>query len=135
MSRKEAANLSRRADVSAEDLQFRIIEPPMLPTSPSGPNRIVLYTGVLILGFGAGIALAFLLSQLKPILVRPKQLLSLSDYPIWGTVSHFDKHSIKKRNRQRLAIFVLSTGAIIAIYSGLIAAEMMGIKVFGGFSI
>ncbi|GGF65922.1 XrtA system polysaccharide chain length determinant [Alteromonas lipolytica] len=135
LARKEAANLSRRADVSAEDLQFRIIEPPLRPTAPSGPNRIIFYTGVLVIGFGAGIAIAFLLSQLNPVLVRPKQLMSLSDYPIWGTVSHFDKAMIKKRNRQRLAIFILSTGAILAMYGGLVTAEVLGIKVFGGFSL
>ena len=135
LSRKEAANLSRRADVSAEDLQFRIIEPPLKPTTPTGPNRILFYTGVLVVGFGSGIALAFLLSQLKPILVRPKQLMALSDYPIWGTVSHFDKKTIKKRNRQRLGIFILSTGAILAIYSGMVIAEILGIKLLGGFTL
>ncbi|MEC9427759.1 MAG: XrtA system polysaccharide chain length determinant, partial [Pseudomonadota bacterium] len=44
LSRRESADLSRRADVSAEDLQFRIIEPPLLPKRPSGPNRLIFYT-------------------------------------------------------------------------------------------
>tara|TARA_B100000780_G_scaffold258035_1_gene208181 strand:- start:5830 stop:7398 length:1569 start_codon:yes stop_codon:yes gene_type:complete len=134
LSRKEAANLSRSADVSSEDLQFRIIEPPLLPKTPSGPNRLLYYTGVLVIGFGTGIGIAFLLSQLSPVLVRPKQLLTLTDYPIWGTVSHFDKKAIKTRNRKRLAIFMVSTGAILTLYIGLIGAEMMGIKVTGVFS-
>ena len=68
------------------------------------------------------------------MLVRPKQLLTLTDYPIWGTVSHFDKKAIKTRNRKRLAIFMVSTGAILTLYIGLIGAEMMGIKVTGVFS-
>ena len=132
LSRKESADLSRRAEVSSEELQFRIIEPPLVPKRPSGPNRIVLYTAVLVIGFGTGIGVAFLISQLSPILVRPKQLLQISEYPIWGTVTHLDLEQIKRRNRARLAIFMLSSGGIIAIYTLLVAAEIMNIDLLGG---
>ena len=133
LSRKEAADLSRRADVSSEDLQFRIIEPPLLPKRPSGPNRLIFYTAVLIIGFGSGIAVAFLISQLNPILIRPKQLLTVSDFPIWGTVTHLDVEFIKKRNRNRLLVFLMSSGSILAIYGVLVAAEFMNINLFERF--
>ena len=132
LTRKEAADLSRRADVSAEDLQFRVIEPPLLPKRPSGPNRLILYTAVLVVGFGSGIGIAFLVSQLSPVLIRPKQLLSLSDYPIWGTVTHLNSESIKRTNRIRLIIFLLSSGTLVAIYAILVAADIMNINLFGG---
>jgi len=132
LSRRESADLSRRADVSAEELQFRIIEPPLLPKRPSGPNRIIFYTVVLVLGFGSGIAIAFLISQLNPILIRPKQLLNVSDYPIWGTVTHLNIEQINKTNRNRLLVFLLSSGTILAMYGALVAAEVMNIDLFGG---
>ena len=132
LSRRESADLSRRADVSAEELQFRIIEPPLLPKRPSGPNRIIFYTVVLVLGFGSGIAIAFLISQLNPILIRPKQLLNVSDYPIWGTVTHLNIEQINRTNRNRLLVFLLSSGTILAMYGALVAAEIMNIDLFGG---
>ena len=132
LSRKESADLSRRADVSSEDLQFRIIEPPLLPKRPSGPNRLIFYTAVLVIGFGSGIAVAFLISQLNPILIRPKQLLNVSDYPIWGTVTHLNIEQINKTNRTRLIVFLLSSGTILAMYGALVAAEIMNIDLFGG---
>ena len=132
LSRRESADLSRRADVSAEELQFRIIEPPLLPKRPSGPNRIIFYTVVLVLGFGSGIAIAFLISQLNPILIRPKQLLNVSDYPIWGTVTHLNIEQINKTNRNRLLVFLLSSCTILAMYGALVAAEIMNIDLFGG---
>ncbi|AMN12566.1 chain-length determining protein [Alteromonas macleodii] len=132
LSRRESADLSRRADVSAEELQFRIIEPPLLPKRPSGPNRIIFYTAVLVIGFGSGIAIAFLISQLNPILIRPKQLLNVSDYPIWGTVTHLNIEQINKTNRNRLLVFLLSSGTILAMYGALVAAEIMNIDLFGG---
>lgn len=133
LSRRESADLSRRADVSAEELQFRIIEPPMLPNSPSGPNRAMMYTAVLALGFAAGIGIAFLISQLSPVLVRPKQLLQLTDYPIWGTVTHLNIAQIKKNNRLRVAVFVLSCGAILAMYAILMGADVMNVDLVGRF--
>ncbi|WP_348680783.1 XrtA system polysaccharide chain length determinant [Alteromonas mediterranea] len=132
LARKESADLSRRADVSAEDLQFRIIEPPLLPKRPSGPNRLIFYTAVLVIGFGSGIGIAFLISQLNPILIRPKQLLNVSDYPIWGTVTHLNIEQINKTNRTRLIVFLLSSGTILAMYGALVAAEIMNIDLFGG---
>jgi polysaccharide chain length determinant protein (PEP-CTERM system associated) len=132
LSRRESADLSRRADVSSEDLQFRIIEPPLLPKKPSGPDRLVFYTGVLLLGFGTGIGIAFLVSQLSPILIRPKQLLNVADYPIWGTVTHLNIEKINKTNRTRLILFVLSSGTIITMYGVLVAAEIMNLDLFGG---
>lgn len=132
LSRKEAAELSRRADVSSEDLQFRIIEPPLLPKRPSGPNRLILYTAVLVIGFGTGIGIAFIVSQLTPVLIRPKQLLTLSDYPIWGTVAHFNSNRIKRKNRIRLVIFLLSSGTIISVYAVLVVADILNIDLFGG---
>ncbi|GGW87073.1 XrtA system polysaccharide chain length determinant [Alteromonas halophila] len=131
LSRRESADLSRRADVSAEDFQFRIIEPPMLPIKPSGPKRLIFYTAVLFLGFGVGIGIAFLVSQITPVIVRPKQLLQITNLPVWGSVSHLNIASIHRKNRIRLVFFVLSTGIIFAMYGALMAAEVMNIDLLG----
>lgn len=135
LSRREAADLSRRADVSAEDLQFRIIEPPLLPTRPSGPQRLAIYTAVLVVGFGAGIAIAFLISQLKPILVRDSQLVNMMQYPVWGVVTHLDKDKIIKKNRIRLLAFLVSSGGVVGLYAILVAAEILNINLLQRLSL
>jgi hypothetical protein len=63
------------------------------------------------------------------VLVRPKQLLRLSDYPVWGTVSHLEFERINKKNNRRLLVFLASSGAIVMIYGVLIAAEIMNINI------
>ena len=127
LARKEAANLTRSAEISSDDLQFKIIKPPLVPMAPSGPNRFIFYTGVLVLGFGAGIGLAFLMSQLKPVLVRGQQLTNITGFPIWGVVTHLDLDSIRRKNKFRMAVFAVSTGAIIFMYGVLVAADVMNI--------
>lgn len=127
LARRESADLSRRADVSAEELQFRIIEPPLEPNQPSGPYRILFYTLVLLMSFGIGTGLAFLFSQLSPLLIRASQLQQTTDYPVWGTVTHLHIDKINKSNRMRMAVFLLSSGTLVMVYGVLVGAELLDI--------
>ena len=132
LARRESADLSRRADVSAEELQFRIIEPPLQPNEPSGPYRIIYYTVVLLLSFGIGIGLAFLFSQLSPLLVRASQLNQITDYPVWGTVTHLNINEIRKTNRVRMAVFLVCSGILVMAYGLLVGAELLNIDLLQG---
>jgi len=129
LTRKEAADISKSAEVSSEELQFRIIKPPLVPPKPSGPKRFLFYTGVLFAGFGVGIGLAFLMSQLTPVLVRGHQLTSLTGFPILGVVTHLDWVRIKSKQRFRAMVFFASSTAIIFMYLVLVATDMMNINI------
>lgn len=128
LTRKEAADISKRADLSSDDLQFRIIKPPLVPPAPTGPNRVIFYTGVLFVGFGIGLGLAFLMSQLTPVLVRGHQLTSMTNFPIWGVVTHLDLDRVKRKERFRVAVFAISSGSILFMYAILVAADVMNIN-------
>jgi polysaccharide chain length determinant protein (PEP-CTERM system associated) len=131
LSRKESAELSQRADISNENVQFKVIDPPLTPQSASGPNRLLYYTIVLALGFGAGLGLAFLISQLNPILIRASQLTAMTSFPVLGIVSHLNKNHIKKVNRSRLFVFLFSSSLIIGIYGVLVVADIMQLNIYG----
>ncbi|MCW8091265.1 XrtA system polysaccharide chain length determinant [Alteromonas sp. ASW11-130] len=131
LSRRESADLSRRAEVSAEEFQFRIIEPPLVPNKPAGPNRVLLYTLVLLVGFATGIGIAFLVNQLSPVLVRANQLSDITEYPVWGVVSHLHADAITKKNRTRMAVFAASSGVIVVMYGFLVSAEVLNIQLPG----
>ncbi|WP_334013458.1 XrtA system polysaccharide chain length determinant [Alteromonas sp. S167] len=127
LSRRESAELSQRADISSKDFEFRVIEPPMVPVKPSGPQRLIFYTAVVFLGFGAGVAVAFIVSQFNPLLFRASQINRFSEYPVLGCVSHLDKPSLSKTNRARLLIFLLSSSVLLMLYLTLMAAEILHI--------
>ena len=67
------------------------------------------------------------MSMVKPVLVRGQQISDLTGFPIWGAVAHLDIVKIKKRNKMRVFIFAISSGAIIMLYAGLITVEIMNI--------
>lgn len=124
LARKEQAQLSRSAEATTDDVQFRIIDPPKLPLKPSGPNRVIMYTFILLVGFGAGIGIAFLLSQIKPVVLSPSQLKSTFGIPVLGSVSHFDAARLAKVDRRRMIVFSASSIFIVMIYSVLLWAEL-----------
>ncbi len=125
LGRKEASDIAVKADVSNEDVQFRVIDPPIAPQTASGPNRIFNYTLVLLAGFAAGLGIAFLISQLNPILIRGSQLTVLTGYPVLGTVSHLDKAIMNRASRKKLFVFILSSLIICGMYAGLVTAEVL----------
>jgi polysaccharide chain length determinant protein (PEP-CTERM system associated) len=87
MQRLESARLSEDAATSKEQMRFRIIEPPVVPLQPSGPNRLTLDLVVLLLAIGGGAAVAFLLHQLRPVYSSRQELEAALGLPVLGTVT------------------------------------------------
>jgi polysaccharide chain length determinant protein (PEP-CTERM system associated) len=130
LNRRESSDLARKADLSSEGVQFRVLAAPRVPKNAAGPNRPLNYTMVLGLGFAAGLGLAFLISQLNPVLIRASQLTALTSYPVLGAVSHLNKAHILKVKRTRLLVFLLSSSIILGMYGVLMGAEIMKINIY-----
>ncbi|MBN7820361.1 XrtA system polysaccharide chain length determinant [Bowmanella yangjiangensis] len=129
LQRRESAQLSRKAEATSDDVQFRVIDPPLLPTKPSGPARIIFYSLVLIVGFGSGLGIAFLVSQINPVVVNYKQLIEHFKTPVLGLVSHRNAEKLNQQNRQRLIIFAMSSSVLVFGFVLLVWIE----AVYGGF--
>ena len=130
LNRRESSDLARKADMSAESVQFRVLAAPRVPKNAAGPNRPFGYSVVLALGFAAGLGLAFLISQLNPVLIRASQLTELTSYPVLGAVSHLNKAHIIKVKRTRVLVFLLSSSIILGMYGVLISADIMKINIY-----
>lgn len=124
LERRESVRLSQKADVSADSFQFRVIEPPLVPSKPSGPNRILFLTAVTLFGLGAGVALAFLISQLRPIFFNTKQLNLVTGLPVFGSVTKLHSPEIIRRTRRNGILFVLASALLIGTYAGLLGIQL-----------
>lgn len=125
LSRRESAELSRRVDDSEMDMQFRIIDPPRVASRPAGPNRQLYFTMVLMLGVGAGVAIALLRSLISPMMTSTIQLKSISHFPVFGVISHIDRDAIVWQVRKHFIYFVILSGALLSIYLFLLGNELM----------
>ncbi len=126
VNRRESAKISRDADQSVDDIQFQIIDPPIVPAVPTGPNRPLLYTVVLILGLGAGVAVAWGLAILRPSFYEQQELREFTGLPVFGTVSLvMDKSRLIKR-RMNVFGFACAGLALLFAYGALIFMQVVG---------
>ncbi len=126
VARRESAKISRDADQSVDDIQFRIIDPPVVPVVPSGPNRPLLFTVVLVLGFALGIAVAWGLSMIRPAFYEQKDLREFTGLPVFGTVALvMDKKRRMKRKLNAIS-FGIAGLLLLSAYGVLIVLQIVG---------
>lgn len=120
VGRREAAKLSGEMTATADMIKFRIVDPPVVPPTPAGPNRLRLIA--LVAGFSllSGLGVALLLSQLRPTFLNPASLREATGLPVLGTVSmHWTRNEMIRRRRSfysfgfSLISFLTVCGAMI----------------------
>jgi polysaccharide chain length determinant protein (PEP-CTERM system associated) len=124
LTRREQARLSQSADLTADDIQFKIVDPPVVPMNPSGPNRVLFLTVVTLFSMIAGVGVAFGLSQLNPVAISGSQLTRLTGYPVFGTISSVDLVDASSRERLYTVIFTAAVSLALVIYIVLIALQL-----------
>lgn len=124
LQRRESARLSQSAEVDSESFQFRVIDPPRVPTTPSGPKRLVFLTAVIIAGIGAGLGVAFLITQLRPVFFDSKQLNRITGIPVLGSVEMLHTPSIIKTTRRRGFFFLIFAALLLSLYGSIMALQL-----------
>ncbi|SEJ52577.1 polysaccharide chain length determinant protein, PEP-CTERM locus subfamily [Sphingobium sp. AP50] len=116
-----------RGDVKTEtgSVQFRVIQPPSTPTAPSAPNRPLLLLGVLIVGIGAGVGVAFALGQLKGTFPTAARLEKAIGLPVAGSISQTVSAAQVAIDRQRMKWFAGASGGLAAVCLLLIVVEFV----------
>lgn len=125
LAKRESAVMAGEVDTKTNVIDFRVIEPPRVPLKPSAPNRPFLLSIVLLAALGTGIAVAFLISQIRPTVDDRRVLRDISGLPVLGSVSMFENKEIKRRKRNRLLAFVMSVVSLIGAYSVLIVLQLV----------
>jgi polysaccharide chain length determinant protein (PEP-CTERM system associated) len=118
LMRRESARIAQAADSSTEPVQFRIIAAPEVPILPSGPQRRLFNSIVLVFGLIAGAGFVVLLSQIDGNISRPEDLAEFSDYSFLGCVS--PAVLIESTKKSLLALhgrFGVATAGLIAVFA------------------
>ncbi len=128
-ARLEQARLGREADTNSESVQFRVIDPPRVPLKPSGPNRVLLSSGVLAIGLAAGIAIAFLMSQLRPTFDERQVLNEALGLPVLGSVNMVWTSEQVSTRRVRNATYIVSFTSLLLTFGVVLALYQFDINV------
>lgn len=125
LARRESVSLSGEVESKTDTVEFRVIDPPFVPSTPSWPNRPLLLSLVALGGLGAGIAVAFLLSQLRRTVTDRRVLRELTGLPLLGAVSRVDTAETLRRRRKGLLTYLAALGSLIAAYGGVMVLQLV----------
>jgi protein tyrosine kinase modulator len=115
VSRRESASMSADLESTSGVAEFRLIDPPSLPTKPAAPNRVVLMLMAAVAAVAAGFGVAFLASQLRPTVLDGRMLREVSALPVLGTVSMIPSPQRQRRERRWSLAFYGGLGAYIGV--------------------
>lgn len=131
VERRESARLAQSAGQSASDVTFRVIEPPIVPFKPSGPNRVLFLSLVMVVAMAAGLAWSLLRFILHPTFISLNQLGDVTGLPVLGTVSlYLSPEHIRKR-RIQLTTFLSATLLLVVALGVMLMYMDQGTAFFG----
>ena len=116
VQRLESANLSNEAEQTADSVKFRVVEPPVVPLAPIGPNRFLLSSLVLVASLAAGLATALLLAQMRPVFTSRDALGRISGLPVLGAITKLTADRFLPWYRTQAALVAGAVGALLIGY-------------------
>ena len=113
VERRESARLSGDLTSATDMLQFRVIDPPTVPNHPTGPNRVRLFSLVFVGALIAGLAVAFMMSQLRPTFLSQSTLREVTGLPVLGSIGmNWTPEQTVKRKRRLVAL----AGSVLLLF-------------------
>ncbi|WP_259780743.1 XrtA system polysaccharide chain length determinant [Aestuariispira ectoiniformans] len=120
LKRRESVNISAAREASTDSVQFRIIEPPEVPSRPSGPKRVLFSVAVLFVGIGAGVALPILFALMSGYIYDRKDLEETFNLPVLGTVQYMAGTADVAGRLFSFLLFALGGGALALTLLGVV---------------
>jgi len=114
VERLNRAKLSDKAEATGV-VRFEVVEPPTGSNQPISPDRIRLILVVLLGGLAAGIGVAYLMHQLRPVFVSARQLTELTQLPVLGVVSMTWLERHKAQARRAVQVYSMAVAVLIAV--------------------
>jgi polysaccharide chain length determinant protein (PEP-CTERM system associated) len=125
VARREAAKLSGELTTTTEMMSFKIIDPPTMPQRPIGPNRVLYYSLVLLLGVLGGAAAALGLAELRPTFLNPAELRAATGLRVLGTIAmNWTEEEKRKHWRDRIG-FGAGSACLLLCYGGVMMYTLL----------
>jgi len=130
LERREAAKLTNKMGDTSELVTFKIIDPPTMPQSPAGPNRLRLYSLVLLIALLSGLGVTFLMNQMRPAFQSQGALRKMTGLIILGEVAKIWTPLEKKKQEKNLRDLGLVLLTLLMLYGLLLIKTILKITLF-----
>jgi len=125
LSDREEIQLRGQVDSNRSAFKFQVIDPPVVPQKPAAPNRPLLLLGVLIVGMGAGAAVAYAMSQMRSTFSTTAKLERTMDLPVVGQISMTVREAARAVQAKRMKQWAGATAALFGVFVILLVIEFV----------
>lgn len=116
IARRESARIADAVEANGDKMQFRIVDPPQVPTLPSGPPRLLLMAVVLAAALIGGVAFAFVMSQLDRSFLLLRDLKESVRVPVLGSVTLLQSPGERRLARLGALSFATSMAMLVIAF-------------------
>lgn len=130
VARRESASISSEMQAVAGVSDFRLVDPPRVTPRPVSPNRRLLAALALLASLAAGLAVAYVAAESRPVVHDSRDLREVSGLPLLGIVSilpNEDRERQERRGAYRFAGGV--AGLVFAFTACLVVLEFLTVRV------
>ena len=125
LKRRESAQISGDLEETDAVMGFRVVDPPRLPLKPAGPPPFVLVTIVLLAAIAGGVAIAWLIDQMKPTIKDERALKEVSQHNVLGTVVLAWTETQRKRRKRNNIAFAGSFASLLSAYAAIMTTLIL----------
>ncbi len=116
VARRESITMSGQLENTSSLADFRVIDPPRADPKPVAPNRVLLMPLALLVALGAGLGVAFLMSQVRPVFFDANTLRNATALPLLGVVTRIENEAMRKRESRSLMRFLAAVVALVLVF-------------------
>lgn len=129
VARRETASMSVEMDAASGVAEFRLIDPPSVPSKPSAPNRTLLMPVAGVVALLIGMLVAFLVFQVRPTFFDGRALREVSGLPVLGVVSMTIDPVRARQSRNQKLYFIGGVLALAGVYA--LMTAVLALRAFG----
>lgn len=132
VARRQAATLSGELDMASGVADFRLIDPPRVSPKPVSPNRMLLLAMALGAAIAAALAVAFGMSQIRPVFNDAFELRNRSGLPLLGVVSMVASDEERRAIRRGNLRFMAGAGSLFASFlMAMVSVSILSARIAG----
>jgi polysaccharide chain length determinant protein (PEP-CTERM system associated) len=118
VERRESARMAQKIEQNNSQIIFRVVDAPVVPLMPSGPNRPAMLMAAFLAALGAGLGWSIFRYMLFPTFVDYKQLQKMVDLPVLGAISLQVTPQKRRQRRIALSSFLLVVMLMFGMFGG-----------------
>jgi polysaccharide chain length determinant protein (PEP-CTERM system associated) len=126
VERRENARMAQKIEQNNSQIIFRVVDAPVVPLLPSGPDRPVMLIAAFLAALGAGVGWSIFRFMLFPTFVDFKQLQKLVDFPVLGAISLQVTPEKRRQRRIHLVTYLLVVMLMLGMFGGVVMYQQQG---------